>query len=55
MKKDYFTLLDDYSEPFFAWVLFVSLLKFKSFDQLNLPELHQILRLRLCDAIGCFS
>ena len=43
MKKDYFSLLDDYGEPFFAWVLFVSLLKFKSFNQFNPPELHQIL------------
>ena len=43
MKKDYFSQLDDYGEPFFAWVSFVSLLKFKSFDQFNPPELHQIL------------
>ena len=43
MKKDYFSKLDDYGEPFFAWVSFVSLLKFKSFDQFNPPELHQIL------------
>ena len=37
MKKDYFSQLhvEDYGEPFFAWVSFVSLLKFKSFDQFN--------------------
>ena len=31
MKKDYFSQLhaDDYGEPFFAWVSFVSLLNFK--------------------------
>ena len=43
INKDYFSLLDDYGEPFFVWVLFVSLLKFKSFDQFNPPELHQFL------------
>ena len=37
MKKDYFSQLhvDDYGDPLFAWVSFVSLLKFKSFDQFN--------------------
>ena len=37
MKKDNFSQLhvDDYGEPFLAWVSFVSLLKFKSFDQFN--------------------
>ena len=44
MKEAYFSQLDDYNEPFceqqykHGSCLFVCLLKFKSFDQLNPPR-----------------
>ena len=50
MKEVYFSQLDDYDEPFCEQqsrmglvCLFVSLFKFKSFDQFNPPEPPPIL------------
>ena len=57
MKKDYFSQLhvDDYGEPFFPWVLFVSLLKFKSFDQFNPLTASNFRYLLSFGAIECCS
>ena len=48
MKKDNISQLDDYDEPFCEQQYtqgscYISLFKFKSFDQFNPPELPEIL------------